>query len=81
MYVDLMQYPPLVTCVVISLDVIPSSIVLDIAPQKVPPLIQNEHGDAMKDNEWAHEGSKWCYKVDACISFYAAKWLFHKHLE
>jgi hypothetical protein len=81
MYVDLVQYPHLVTCVVANLDIILSSIVLNIAPQKVHPLIQDEHGDAMEDNEWAYESSKWCCKVDACISSYAAKWLFHKHLE
>jgi hypothetical protein len=81
MYVDFVQYPHLVTCMVIGLNVIPSSIVLDTTPQKVPPLIQDEHGDVMEDNEWAHEGSKWCCKVDACITSYAAKWLFHKHLK
>jgi len=49
--------------------------------QKVPPPIQNEHGNAMEENEWVHEGSRRCCKVNACISFYAAKWLFHKHLD
>jgi hypothetical protein len=66
--------------VVVGLNAIPSLVVLDTAPQKVPPLIQNEHKDAMEDNEWAHEGSKWCCKVDACISSYVAKWLIRKHL-
>jgi hypothetical protein len=81
MYVALMQYPHLVTCVVVSPYVIPSSIVLDLAPQEVPPLIQDEHGDAMEDSVWAHKGSRWCCKVDACTSSYAVKWLFRQHLE
>jgi hypothetical protein len=80
MYVDLVQYLHLVTCVVVGLDTIPSSIVLNTAPQEVPLLIQDEHGNALEDNEWAYEGSKWCCKVDACINSYASKWLFHKHL-
>jgi hypothetical protein len=66
---------------VTSPNVIPSSIVLNLAPQEVPPPIQDEHGDVMEDNEWAHEGSKWSCKVDACTNFYVAKWLFCKHLE
>ncbi len=35
----------------------------------------------MEEIEWVHEGSRWCCKVDACTSFYAAKWLFHRHLD
>jgi hypothetical protein len=31
----------------------PSSIVPNHAFQEVPPLIQDEHGDAMEDSEWA----------------------------
>jgi hypothetical protein len=31
----------------------------------------------MEDSEWAHKGSRWFCKVDACTSFYATKWLFH----
>ncbi len=76
-----MQCPHLVTCVVVSSYVIPSSIILDLAPQEVPPPIQDEHGDAMEDSVWAHKGSRWCCKVDACISFYVVKWLFYQHLE
>jgi hypothetical protein len=33
----------------------------------------------MEENEWVHEGSRGCCKVNACTSSYA-KWLFHKHL-
>jgi hypothetical protein len=46
-----MQYPHLVSCVVASPYVILSLVVLDLAPQKVPPSIQDEHGDAMEDRE------------------------------
>jgi hypothetical protein len=60
---------------------IPSSIILDFAPQNVPPPIQNEHYDVMEDSEWAHKGSRWCCKVDACTNSYVAKWLFYEHLE
>jgi hypothetical protein len=81
MYVALMQYPHLVTCVVVSPYAIPSSIVLDLAPYEIPPPIQDEHGDAMEDSDWAHKGSRWCCKVDACISYYAIKWLLCQHLE
>jgi hypothetical protein len=28
---------------------------LDPMPQKVPPPMQDEHGDAMEENEWVHE--------------------------
>jgi hypothetical protein len=35
----------------------------------------------MEDNEWAHEGSKWSWRVVACTSSYVAKWFFCKHLE
>jgi hypothetical protein len=81
MYVVLVQILHLVTCVVANLYAIPSSIVPDLAPQEVSPLIQNEHGNAMEDSEWGHRSSRWCCKVDPCSSFYAAKWLFHQHLE
>jgi hypothetical protein len=60
---------------------IPSSVIVDFAPQKVPFQIQDEHGDAMEDNEWVHKGSKWYCKVDACTNSYVAKWLFREHLE
>jgi hypothetical protein len=68
MYVVLVQYLHLVTCVVASSFVIPSSVVLNLAPQEVPPPIQDEHGNAMEDSEWAHKGSRWCCKVDPCTS-------------
>ncbi len=51
MYVDLMQYPHLITCVVASPYVIPSLVVLNIVPHKVLPPIQDEHGNTMEDNE------------------------------
>jgi hypothetical protein len=50
------------------------------SPQEVLPPMQDQHGDAMEENEWVHEGSRGCYKVNACISSSAAEWLFHKHL-
>ncbi len=50
-------------------------------PQEFLPLMQYEHGDAMKENEWFLEGLKGCCKVNACTSSYAGKWLFHKHLD
>jgi hypothetical protein len=91
MYVDSMQYPHFVAIVVASLSVIlhyvrcfnaiPSSIVPNLARQKVIPLIQNENGDVIEDNEWVHKGSRWFCKVDACTCFYAAKWLCCQHLE
>jgi hypothetical protein len=31
--------------------------------------------------EWVHEGSRGYYKVNACTSFYVAKWLFCRHLD
>ncbi len=55
---------------------IPSLVVPNFAPQKVPPLIQDEHGNIMEDSEWGYKGSRWCYKVDACTSSYAVKWCF-----
>jgi len=67
--------------VVASSFAIPSSVVLDLAPQEGPPPIQDEHGNAMEDSEWAHKGSRWCCKVDPCTCSYVAKWLFHQHLE
>jgi hypothetical protein len=54
---------------------------LDLVPHEVPPPMQYEHGDAMGKNEWLHEGLRGCCKVNACISSYAGKWLFHKHLD
>ncbi len=64
MYVDLVRYPHFFTIVVIGLSVIshyvhcfsaiPSSFVPNLAPQKVPPPIQDKHGDVMEDSEWAH---------------------------
>jgi hypothetical protein len=43
--------------------------------------MQNEHGDVMEKNEWVHEGSRWCCKVNACTRFYAPKWLFCRNLD
>ncbi len=76
-----MQYPHIVSCVVASPDATPSLVVPNFAPQEVPLPIQNEHGDAMEDSEWAHKGSGWFCKVDACTSSYVTKWLFYQHLE
>jgi len=81
MYVTLVQYPHLVSCVVVGPNVVPSSVVPNPTPQKVLLPIQDEHGDAMEDSEWVHKGLRWCCKVDACTSSYAAKWLFRQHLE
>jgi hypothetical protein len=74
-----MQYRHIVDIVVASLDVnphyicwfsaIPSLVVPDFAPQKVLPPIQDESGDAMEDNEWAHKGSRWVCKVDHVLVF------------
>jgi hypothetical protein len=72
------KYPHLVPYVVVGPNAIPSLIVLDFALQEVPPLIQDENGDV---SEWAQKGSKCSCKVDACTSFYVAKWLFYQHLE
>jgi hypothetical protein len=33
---------------------IPALVVSDLAPRKVPPPIQDKHGDAMEDSEWVH---------------------------
>jgi len=86
-----MQYLHIVDIVVVGLDVIPhyicwfsaipSSVVLDLAPQNVPPIIQDENGDAMEDSEWAHKSSRWFCKVDACTTPYVAKWLLRQHLK
>jgi hypothetical protein len=68
MYVDLVRYPHFFAIVVVGLSVIshyvrcfsakPSSFVRNLAPnlapQEVPPPIQDKHGDAMEDSEWAH---------------------------
>jgi hypothetical protein len=35
----------------------------------------------MDENEWVQESSRRYCKVNACPSFYVAKWLFHKHLD
>jgi hypothetical protein len=66
--------------VVASPNAILSLVTPDLAPQKVPFPIQDEHGDAMEDGE-CHKGLRWCYKVDACTNSYVTKWLFHQHLE
>jgi len=50
-------------------------------PQEVPPPMQDEYGDGMEENEWVHEGSIRCCKVNACTSSYAVKWLLCKHLD
>jgi len=81
MYVALVQHLHFVSCVLAGPNTIPSLIVPNLALQEVPLPIQDEHGNAMEDSEWVDKGSGWCCKVDACISFYVAKWLFHYHLE
>jgi len=43
--------------------------------------VQNDHGDAMKDNEWVHDGSRGCCKINACTTSHAGKWLFRRHLD
>ncbi len=73
-----MQYLHLVPHVVAGPNVIPSLIVPDLILQEFSPPIQDENGDV---SEWAKNGSKCFCKVDACISFYVAKWLFYQHLE
>jgi hypothetical protein len=50
-------------------------------PQEVPLPMQDEYGDGMEENEWVHEGSIGCCKVNACTNFYAFKWLLRKHLD
>jgi hypothetical protein len=72
MYIALVQYLHLVPCVAIGPNVIPSLVVSDFAPQEVPLPIQDESGDV---SEWVHKSSRWFCKVDACTSFYVAKWL------
>jgi len=57
---------------------------LDPMSQKVLHPMQDEHGDAIEENEWVHECSRTsraCYKVNACNNSYAAKWLLCKHLD
>jgi hypothetical protein len=81
LYVDLVQYSHLVTCVVVGPNAILSSILPNLACQELFLSIQDEHEDVMDDNEWVNEGSKWCCKVDTCTCSYVAKWLFCKHLE
>jgi hypothetical protein len=54
MYIALMQYPHLVSCVVVGPDAIPSLIVPNLSPQEVFPSIQYEHGDAMEDSGCMH---------------------------
>ncbi len=49
--------------------------------QKVLHPMQDEHGDAMEENEWIHEGSRTCCKLNACNNSYAAKRLICKHLD
>jgi hypothetical protein len=49
--------------------------------QKLPLPMQDEHRNAMEENEWVHESSKRCCKVNACTSSYATKRLFCKHLD
>jgi hypothetical protein len=55
MCVALVQYPHLVLCVVASPNAIFSSIVPNFALQKVPPPVQDEHGDVVEDSGWAHK--------------------------
>jgi hypothetical protein len=73
LYVDLVQYSHLVTCVVVGPNVILLSVVPNLARQEVFLSIQDEHEDVINNNEWVNEGSKWCYKVDACTCSYATK--------
>jgi hypothetical protein len=35
-------------------------------PQEVPSLMQDEHGNAIGNNEWVHESSRGCCKINAC---------------
>ncbi len=42
---------------------------------KVPP------NHAMEDANWMQEGSRWNCKINGCTDIYAAKWLFHQHLD
>ncbi len=85
-----MQYPlhfvKMVGCntfIMLTLNLL--NFLLDLVPnpdpmsQKVHPPMQDEHGDAMEEFEWVHEGLKRCYKMNACTSSYVAKWLFCKH--
>jgi hypothetical protein len=46
------------------------------ARQEIPPQMQDEHGDAIEENEWVHEGLRRCCKVNACTGSYATKWCF-----
>ncbi len=50
-------------------------------PQEVPSLMQDEHGDVMEDNEWIHESSRKCCKVNAYSNSYATKVMFRRHLD
>jgi hypothetical protein len=43
--------------------------------------MQDEHGNAMEENEWVHDSSRGCCKMNTCTTSYATKWLFHKHLD
>ncbi len=63
---------------VASPNAIPSLIVPDLALQEVSPPMLDENGDV---NEWAQKGLRCFCKVDACTSFYVAKWLFYQHSE
>jgi len=63
MYVALVQYLHLVSCVVVGPDVIPSLIVPNIAPQKVPLPIQDEHGDVMEDSECVDGVARWMHAI------------------
>jgi hypothetical protein len=35
----------------------------------------------MEENEWIHESSRGCCKVNACTSVYVAKWMLQRHLD
>jgi hypothetical protein len=35
---------------------------LDPSPQEVSLLMQDEHENAMEENEWVHEGSRGCLR-------------------
>jgi hypothetical protein len=75
---DLVQYPHIVDIMVADPNAIPSLVVLDLTPQKVPLPIQDESGNV---SEWAHKSLRWFCKVDACTSSYVAKWMLCQDLE
>jgi len=63
MYVALLQYLHLVSCVVVGPNVIPSLIAPSIAPQEVPFPIQDEQGDVMEDSECVDGVVRWMHTI------------------